>query len=165
MGEVFAKIWTFASIWILWILIGFLYLYYNHCYLLCNNTRNPSVRIKLLLWEVSLLPEFPRSWLHIAMGNLQAAELGLFINLLYCFKSSLRINMKIRLGNFSWVRLEENETKEKYTGKACRIWPRHDPSLGIILRHVLAYTNFDIAFFSTSLCIAWASRVTSLTLG
>lgn len=105
-------------------MVGFPYLYYNICYLLCNNTRNPPVRIKLSLWEISPLPEFPRSSLNVATGSLQSAELELFINLLYSLKSSLRINTKIRLSDFSWVRLEkERKQKRIPRGKAAERGP------------------------------------------
>lgn len=124
------------------------------------------MRIKLSLWEMTPLPEFPRSSLNVAMGSLQSAELGLFINLLYSLKSSLRINTKIGLSNFSLVRLGKGKKQKRNPlGKACRIWPRHDPSLGITLRPVLAHINSYITFPSNYLCTAWASRIKSLNLG
>lgn len=96
-----------------WILVDFPYLSHKNCDLLCNNTRNPPVRVKLFLWELSPLPEFPRKSVNTPSGSLQSAELRLFINLLLSLKSSLRLNMKIGSGNFSWASLEKEMKHER----------------------------------------------------
>lgn len=77
--------------------------------LLCTNSRNPPVRAELLLWELSLFAEFPRKSLSTPMGSLQSAQFRLFINLLLSLKSSLRINMKIGAGYFSFEQSLKNK--------------------------------------------------------